>query len=244
MDRRTFLTQATGGAAVLGATGVATASEPNASTSNQTANGTSSGTNSSSSGASASGGGETHTVGMYSKNGDVYFDPVGLHVKPGDTVEWVIKSGGHSVTSYTKDNPQCSTRCIPKKASSFNSGILKGEGKTFEHTFTVEGTYDYYCIPHKQLGMVGRIVCGDPGGPATEGSIPDKPGSGLMPSSKDIVDAGSISYPYIPSTGSGGPPALFWAGTGSLALVATYLLWVYDRRSGRYGRQNIESIQE
>ena len=29
-------------------------------------------------------------------------------------------------------------------------------------TFTVEGVYDYYCVPHEHAGMVGRIVVGTP----------------------------------------------------------------------------------
>ena len=28
-------------------------------------------------------------------------------------------------------------------------------------TFTDEGVYDYYCVPHEHAGMVGRIVVGD-----------------------------------------------------------------------------------
>ncbi len=35
-------------------------------------------------------------------------------------------------------------------------------------TLETEGVYDYYCIPHEMLGMVGRIVVGEPhGGPGT-----------------------------------------------------------------------------
>lgn len=38
----------------------------------------------------------THTVEMYTEGGSYYFDPIGLYVKPGDTVRWVNKTGGHS----------------------------------------------------------------------------------------------------------------------------------------------------
>lgn len=239
MDRRTFLTRTAGGAAALGVTGVASAQQANESSGNQSAN--ESAANSTAGGSqTVSGNGKTHTVEMYNN----YFDPVGLHVKPGDTVKWVIKEGTHTATSYTPDNADVDTGRIPEGAQSFNSGNLSEKGATYTYTFTETGTYDYYCVPHKQLGMVGRIVCGEPGGPGTEGSIPNAPGSGVMPSSKDIVDGEALSYPYVPGTGGGGPPALFWAGLTTLSATAVYLLSVYDRRSGRYSREHADGIQE
>jgi hypothetical protein len=42
-------------------------------------------------------------------------------------------------------------------------------GAYFDVTFTVEGVYDYYCLPHEAAGMVGRIVVGQPSGP---GALP------------------------------------------------------------------------
>ena len=35
-------------------------------------------------------------------------------------------------------------------------------------TLTVEGVYDYFCIPHEHAGMVGRIVVGEATGPGAE----------------------------------------------------------------------------
>ena len=35
-------------------------------------------------------------------------------------------------------------------------------------TLTVEGVYDYFCIPHERAGMVGRIVVGEATGPGAE----------------------------------------------------------------------------
>jgi plastocyanin len=31
-------------------------------------------------------------------------------------------------------------------------------GETFEHTFTVPGTYVYVCVPHAGQGMIGRVI--------------------------------------------------------------------------------------
>ena len=176
----------------------------------------------------------THTVKMVSDSQGKYFDPVGLHVAPGDTVKWVIDSGSHSATAYTPDNPRYSGgRRIPQGAENWDSSVLEQSGKSFSHTFETEGTYDYYCIPHRTLGMVGRIVCGSPGGPATQSEIPDQP-VGVLPSSKTIVEEGTLEWPYIPNEGHGGPPPLFWAATGLFSLTSVYLFSIFDRESGRY----------
>jgi len=57
----------------------------------------------------------------------------------------------------------------PEAAAPWDSGFLVKPGDTFEVTFTVEGVYDYFCLPHEAAGMVGRIVVGRPGGP---GALP------------------------------------------------------------------------
>jgi len=131
---------------------------------------------------------------MYTKNESYYFDPIGLHVQPGDTVKWVIKQGSHSTTSYSSGNPQASKTLIPEGANGWNSGTISSG--SYSHTFETTGTYDYYCIPHKTLGMVGRIVCGEPGGPATQQPIPDKPKQGTVPPSDVIVQKKTVPYPY------------------------------------------------
>lgn len=101
----------------------------------------------------------------------VSFDPVGLHIEPGDTVRWIQVRGYHSVTAYHPANDNHELR-IPDAAQPWNSGVLLGQypaqGSTFTHTFTVPGVYDYFCEPHEAAGMVGRIVVGAPGdGPGT-----------------------------------------------------------------------------
>ncbi|WP_396613865.1 plastocyanin/azurin family copper-binding protein (plasmid) [Haloferax sp. S1W] len=112
--------------------------------------------------------------------GNNYFDPIGLYVNPGTTVRFEIAAGAHSATAYENR--------IPSDASAFDSGVISSGG--FEHTFEEPGTYDYYCIPHKSVGMVGRIVVGSPGGPAEESPIPD----GDVPESETIVEQGAIAY--------------------------------------------------
>ncbi|GAB7093180.1 hypothetical protein JCM30237_03320 [Halolamina litorea] len=133
---------------------------------------------------------QTHEVKMVSSDdGSFYFDPIGLHVQPGDTISWVIDSGSHNVVSYDER--------IPEGADTFDTEIIS-EG-SHDLTFETEGTYDYYCMPHRTLGMIGRFVVGEPGGPA-EGSNPE---DGELPASSDIVEQGSISYEAFTSGGSG-----------------------------------------
>jgi hypothetical protein len=43
--------------------------------------------------------------------------------------------------------------------------IEGGSGGTFSFTFEETGTYDYYCIPHEDLGMTGSVTV--TGGTAT-----------------------------------------------------------------------------
>jgi plastocyanin len=96
----------------------------------------------------------------------VYFDPIGLHLQPGDTVRWIQEANFHSVTAYHPANSNHELR-IPEQAKPWDSGILlaayPAAGSTFEWTFTVEGVYDYFCRPHEAAGMVGRLIVGHPG---------------------------------------------------------------------------------
>lgn len=135
-------------------------------------------------------GGETHEVLMVTDGDEYYFDPIGLHVEPGDTIEWTIDSGSHNAVSYDER--------IPEDAETFDTEVIS-EG-SHELSFSTEGTYDYYCMPHQSLGMVGRFVVGEPGGPA-EGSMPEH---GDVPEASAIVEQGSISYEEFSSGESGG----------------------------------------
>jgi len=108
-----------------------------------------------------------------------YFDPIGLYVDPGATVRFEIEAGSHSATAYDGR--------VPTEAAPFDSGVLS-DG-TFEYTFDVPGTYDYYCTPHRSVGMAGRIVVGEPGGPAEASPVPD----GDLPEGEVIVEQGAVA---------------------------------------------------
>jgi len=143
---------------------------------------------------------------VMSKDGaEVYFDPVGLRIQPGDTVRWIQVNGYHSVTAYHPANGDRELR-IPEGAKPWDSGMLLAEypakGSTFEHTFTIPGVYDYLCIPHEAAGMVGRIIVGEPAaGPGTRpfGYAPDRhwkpvptPAQQAFPAIALIMEKGTV----------------------------------------------------
>ncbi len=77
------------------------------------------------------------------------FVPNTLTVKVGTTVTWVNQDSYiHTVTSGTSPS---------ERSGLFDSGNLNG-GKTFSFTFDKAGTYDYFCILHFSLGMIGKII--------------------------------------------------------------------------------------
>lgn len=126
----------------------------------------------------------THQVDM---TDDLVFDPDALTVAPGDTVVWeTVGSIGHSVTAYEDG--------IPTDAEYFASGDFEdessarsgypaqgdvAEGETYEHTFDVEGTYDYFCIPHESVGMLGTITVGADAGGGDATAAADEGGGGV-----------------------------------------------------------------
>ena len=91
---------------------------------------------------------------------DVWFDPVGIHIEPGRAVRWINLDPGnsHTATAYHPANVDRPHR-IPQGAEPWSSDYLL-PNETFSVTLTVEGVYDYFCIPHEHAGMVGRIVVG------------------------------------------------------------------------------------
>ena len=92
-----------------------------------------------------------------------YFNPAGLYVQPGQTVQWGAL-GRRSVRCFHPSLDNHELR-IPENAKPFDSKAMGSRDGTFEFTFEVEGTYDFYSPAEEYLGMVGRIVVGKPGGP-------------------------------------------------------------------------------
>ncbi len=95
----------------------------------------------------------------------VHFDPIGILIEPGRRVRWRCVANVHTTTAYHPKNMNHSLR-IPEATQPWDSKYLL-PGHTFEITLTVEGVYDYFCLPHEIAGMVGRIIVGKAAGPGT-----------------------------------------------------------------------------
>jgi len=71
------------------------------------------------------------------------FEPQTLEIKAGTIVEWVnMGTKVHTVTAENKD---------------WDSGSLS-PGEKYAKEFDQKGTYKYYCVPHRDIGMIGTIV--------------------------------------------------------------------------------------
>lgn len=102
------------------------------------------------------------SMGGTTGGAQVWFDPKGLLIQPGQTLRWTNRDAGnsHTATSYHPKLYGKSQR-IPKGAQPWDSGFLL-PGESFSVTLTMPGVYDYYCLPHELAGMVGRIIVAKP----------------------------------------------------------------------------------
>ncbi|HWX48597.1 MAG TPA: plastocyanin/azurin family copper-binding protein [Roseomonas sp.] len=122
------------------------------------------------------------------EGGHVGFDPIGLFLQPGQTVRWRCEANYHTTTAYHPANGDHSLR-IPRSAKPWGSEVLL-PGESFQVTLTVEGVYDYFCAPHEQAGMVGRLIVGKPIGPGSmpfdwfKGSMEGRNWSGVPPEAR------------------------------------------------------------
>lgn len=85
-----------------------------------------------------------HTVQLAGNS----FSPANLTINVGDTVVWT--NSGTMIHTSTSG-----TDCAPD--GTWDSGNLN-PGESFSYEFTDEGSFDYFCIPHCDLGMVGNIT--------------------------------------------------------------------------------------
>lgn len=76
------------------------------------------------------------------------FSPQNIEVEVGTKVTWVNESSlVHTVTSGSNGEHD----------ELFDSGDLS-EGEEFSYTFDEVGTFDYFCRPHYNNGMVGTVT--------------------------------------------------------------------------------------
>lgn len=87
----------------------------------------------------------TVEVGAKGNDGTNAFAPAAIEITPGTTVTWQWVEGIHNVVATNE---------------AFDSGEPEQDA-TFEHTFETTGTFQYYCGPHRSMGMKGAVIVGD-----------------------------------------------------------------------------------
>ena len=157
-------------------------------------------------------------VGLRTSGGDFRFDPVGLRIEPGTNVIWLNMGDFHTATAFHPDYGHLLGGDVPPRipdgAEPWHSGMLGlTDGTQFEHTFAVEGVYDYFCQPHYGFGMVGRII------------VDARPSSGPLPVARPLSELPEMAQKQMPAVETIMGPAgrsFEWAArlNGVLYLIA------------------------
>lgn len=137
-----------------------------------------------------------HTVQLRMRqpeNGDdpqvpqMFFEPTGVAIEPGDTVMFEAWSPWHTVTAYHENHAR--QQRVPDGGEPFSSPVIPVTGYWL-YRFEEEGVYDVYCASHEMLGMVMRAVVGDPGerevGEASQRRLPPLGLGNLVLQSDDL----------------------------------------------------------
>ena len=77
------------------------------------------------------------------------FSPANININLGDTVTWTNGGGSHNVNA--------TLATYPNNPEGFGNSI-NSSSWSFQHIFSIAGTYDYQCDPHTSMGMVGTVV--------------------------------------------------------------------------------------
>ncbi len=86
------------------------------------------------------------------------FDPAVVHIRAGQTVEWRNTALiTHNVSDDSTKAAATTDASIPAGATPFDSGDLKA-GDVYTQTFTVPGTYKYFCRHHESDAMLGTVI--------------------------------------------------------------------------------------
>ncbi|MEZ5831144.1 MAG: plastocyanin/azurin family copper-binding protein [Dongiaceae bacterium] len=86
------------------------------------------------------------------------FDPQVVHIHAGQTVEWRNTALiTHTVNDDKSKAADPGDASVPAGATAFDSGDIPA-GQVFSQTFTVPGTYKYFCAHHEDLSMLGTVI--------------------------------------------------------------------------------------
>jgi plastocyanin len=175
LSRRGFLRAAAGTAAVTGAAGTATAQED--------------------------GGGSTATVEV-GPGGKFTYSPgtsEPLKIKPGTKVKFVWKSDNHNIVVENQPEGAGWEGTAGGETKTYNTG------HEYSYTFETEGTYEYFCFPHKAAGMVATIEVtedagsssGGDGGGSSRPTVPDSAKMLGVASTFGVASTLGLAYFFI-----------------------------------------------
>ena len=86
------------------------------------------------------------------------FEPEMVHIHAGQTVQWRNTALiTHSVTDDKSVAEDPNDASIPAGATAFKSGDIPA-GEVYSTSFTVPGTYKYFCTHHEGDGMVATVI--------------------------------------------------------------------------------------
>ncbi len=102
--------------------------------------------------------GQSTTEVAVGPDGSLVFEPATVNIAPGDTVHWVWESDLHNIV--VESQPEGANW----EGTEGDANTTYDTGHEYEFTFETEGTYAYYCQPHRTSGMVGEVVVGGSGG--------------------------------------------------------------------------------
>ena len=86
------------------------------------------------------------------------FEPEVVHIRAGQTVQWRNTALiTHTVTDDKSMAANPDDASVPAGATAINSGDIP-PGEVYSATFTVPGTYKYFCMHHEDDGMLGTVI--------------------------------------------------------------------------------------
>jgi len=107
----------------------------------------------------------THHVQLLQQGAKYLFVPANFTIKSGDVVEFENISGFPHNVAFDKDHIPAGARDVLNRAMDKRQGDLMGPFLTVAHekyrisfAGAPKGTYSFYCLPHRALGMVGVIT--------------------------------------------------------------------------------------
>jgi plastocyanin len=149
---------------------------------------------------------QAHAASFTVSAANFAFSPSTLTVQVGDTVTW--KNNDATIPHTTQSD------------GNWNSGNL-APGATFSFTFTTPGTYTYYCLYHRGMGMVGTIVVM---GAAPSSTVTAAPSASptVQPSATQTATAIAPTSTATPTATMTQTPALPTATSSPITATATH----------------------